>query len=81
MDILIAAAAVLGAPTALAAVWFWSSRRNRRNGTRRAGSGDLLGIADEVFRPQTHQAQQIQKIQHELPAPAPSPGDPPSSTP
>ncbi|WP_326968166.1 hypothetical protein [Arthrobacter sp. CG_A4] len=31
---------------------------------------------DEIFRPETHQAQQILRIQSELPAPAPAPGDP-----
>ena len=75
MDILIGAVAVLGVPAGLAGVWYWSFRRNRRKGIKRRGSGELLGIADEIFRPQTHQAQQIQKIQHELPAPIPSLGD------
>lgn len=79
MDILIGTVAVLGVPAALAGIWVWTSRRNRRLGVRRRGSGDLLGMADEIFRPQTHQAQQIQKIQHELPAPAPSPGEPPAA--
>lgn len=81
MDILIGAVSVLGVPAGLAGLWYWSSRRNRRKGIKRRVSGDLLGIADEIFRPQTHHAQQIQKIQHELPAPAPSPGDPPDAKP
>lgn len=79
MDILIGTVAVLGVPAGLAGIWGWTSRRNRRKGIKRRDGGELLGMADEIFRPQTHQAQQIQKIQHELPAPAPSPGEPPAS--
>ncbi|MDR6438825.1 hypothetical protein J2790_004000 [Paenarthrobacter nicotinovorans] len=72
MDILAVLAAVLGVPALLAVAWYWVSRQNRR-GVRRAAAGGMLGIADEIFRPETHQAHQIQRIQHELPAPAPAP--------
>ncbi|BCW60703.1 hypothetical protein [Arthrobacter sp. StoSoilB20] len=72
MDILAVLAAVLGVPALLAMAWYWVSRQNRR-GVRRAAADGMLGIADEIFRPETHQAHQIQRIQHELPAPAPAP--------
>ncbi|PRB40731.1 MULTISPECIES: hypothetical protein [unclassified Arthrobacter] len=72
MDILLVLAAVLGVPALVAGLWYWSSRQNSR-GVRRAAAGGMLGIADEIFRPETHQAHQIQKIQYELPAPAPAP--------
>ncbi|MGA8787823.1 MAG: hypothetical protein WB535_02615 [Paenarthrobacter sp.] len=72
MDILAVLAAVLGVPALLAAAWYWVARQNRR-GVRRAAAGGMLGIADEIFRPETHHVHQIQKIQHELPAPAPAP--------
>ncbi|MGO4146598.1 hypothetical protein AB4Y77_16085 [Paenarthrobacter sp. YAF11_1] len=73
MDILLAAAAVLGFPALMAGVWYWSSRRSSQGKVRRAATGGMLGVADEIFRPETHQAVQIQRIQHELPAPAPAP--------
>lgn len=76
MDVLTVLAAVLGGPAVLASLWYLSSWRGRRRGTGRGAIGSILGIADEIFRPETHQAHQIQKIQHELPAPAPAPGDP-----
>ncbi|MCT9869919.1 hypothetical protein [Paenarthrobacter aurescens] len=72
MDILAVLAAVLGVPALLAGLWYWTSRQSK-HGVRRAAAGGMLGIADEIFRPETHQAHQIQKIQHELPAPAPAP--------
>ncbi|MDR6638333.1 hypothetical protein [Paenarthrobacter nitroguajacolicus] len=72
MDILAVLAAVLGVPVLLAGLWFWIARQHRR-GSGRAAVGGMLGIADEIFRPETHQAHQIQKIQYELPAPAPAP--------
>jgi len=72
MDILAVLGAVLGIPTLLAGLWFWIARENKR-GARRAAAGGMLGIADEIFRPETHQAHQIQRIEQELPAPAPAP--------
>jgi hypothetical protein len=76
MDLIAVMAAVLGAPAGLAFLWYLSSRRNRRGGNTRRATGGMLGIVDEIFRPETHQAYQVQEIQHELPAPAPVPGDP-----
>ena len=76
MDLLIVLVSVLGAPTLVAVLWYWASRRNRRGGWLRGATGGMLGIADEVFRPQTHQAQQVQRVQQGLRAPAPAPGDP-----
>ncbi|MGJ3191869.1 hypothetical protein [Paenarthrobacter sp. FR1] len=72
MDILAVLAAVLGAPALLAGLWYWITRQNGR-GVRRTAAGGMLGIADEIFRPETHHAHQILKIQYELPAPAPAP--------
>ncbi|MFS2090233.1 hypothetical protein [Paenarthrobacter nicotinovorans] len=72
MDILAVLAAVLGVPALTGALWYWIARENKR-GVRRAAAGGMLGIADEVFRPATHQAHQVRKIEHELPAPAPAP--------
>jgi hypothetical protein len=77
MDVLTVLAAMLGGPAVVASLWYLSSRHmRRRRGTGRGAIGSILGITDEIFRPETHQAHQIQKIQHELPAPAPAPGDP-----
>jgi hypothetical protein len=73
MDILLVLAAALGVPALLAGLWFWSSRQNSRGNVRRGATGGMLGVVDEIFRPETHQAVQIQKIQQELPAPAPAP--------
>jgi hypothetical protein len=73
MDFLVVLAAVLGAPAVTACLWYWTSRRGSAG---RGATAGLLGIVDEVFRPETHQAQEIQKSQHELSAPAPAPGDP-----
>ncbi|MGR0161891.1 hypothetical protein [Paenarthrobacter nitroguajacolicus] len=73
MDILLVLAAVLGVPAVLGGLWYWSSRQNAQGKVRRGATGGMLGVADEIFRPETHQAAQIQRIQHELPAPAPAP--------
>lgn len=73
MDILLVLAAVLGVPAVLGGLWYWSSRQNTQGKVRRGATGGMLGVADEIFRPETHQAVQIQRIQHELPAPAPAP--------
>ncbi|SDS68820.1 hypothetical protein [Microterricola viridarii] len=51
-----------------------ASERKRR---RRSAGGGMLGVVDEVFRPQTHEAHLVWEAQQELPAPAPLPGDGP----
>lgn len=51
-----------------------TAERKRKH--RSVGSG-MLGVVDEVFRPQTHEAQLVWEAQQELPAPAPLPGDGP----
>ncbi|CAN7365195.1 hypothetical protein [Arthrobacter sp. LjRoot14] len=81
MDLIIGLVVVLGIPALIACLWYWLSRRNGRNGAWRGATGGMLGIADEIFRPETHHAQQIQVVQHELPAPAPNPADPPDHPP
>ncbi|MFW0774024.1 hypothetical protein ACLRGI_12725 [Paenarthrobacter nitroguajacolicus] len=73
MDILLVLAAVLGVPALLGGLWYWSLRGSSPGKVRRGATGGMLGVADEIFRPETHQAVQIQRIQHELPAPAPAP--------
>ena len=37
----------------------------------------VAAIADELFNPSAHRALQVQEAQLVLPAPAPTPGDPP----
>ncbi|AMB58389.1 hypothetical protein [Microterricola viridarii] len=49
-----------------------ASEQKRRG---RSAGGGMLGVVDEVFRPQTHQAQLVWEAQQEMPAPAPLPGD------
>jgi hypothetical protein len=44
------------------------------------GGGGTFGIIDEVFAPTRHEALQELERQRELPAPAPTPGDPPWGT-
>lgn len=78
MDLAIGLTAVLGVPALLACLWYGISRRKPRSGSWRGATSGMVGIADEVFRPETHQAQQIQVIQQELPAPAPALGDLPN---
>jgi hypothetical protein len=73
MDILAVLVAVLAAPALIAALWFWVSRQNSKGKVRRGATGGMLGVADEIFRPETHYAHQVQRIQHELPTPAPAP--------
>ncbi|MGO4247816.1 hypothetical protein AB4Y87_11440 [Paenarthrobacter sp. RAF54_2] len=73
MDILAVLVAVLAAPALIAALWFWVSRQNSKGKVRRGAAGGILGVTDEIFRPETHYAHQIQRIQLELPAPAPAP--------
>lgn len=79
MDLLIVLVVVLGFPALLACLWCWVSWRNRRSGVWRGATSGMLGIADEVFRPQTHYARQVHIVQQGLRAPAPAPGDCPHS--
>ncbi|RZU65070.1 hypothetical protein EV379_1390 [Microterricola gilva] len=51
-----------------------AAERARRR--KSVGSG-MLGVVDEVFRPQAHDAHLVWEAQQELPAPAPLPGDGP----
>ena len=44
---------------------------------RRQGGGFMGAAFDEVFHPDAKEARLIWEAQTELPAPAPSPGDPP----
>lgn len=71
MDMLAVLAAVLGAPALVAALWLWTAKQNKKRPVKRAALAGALGIVDEAYRPETHQAHQIRKIEHELPAPAP----------
>ncbi|AYG02772.1 hypothetical protein [Gryllotalpicola protaetiae] len=65
---------------ALFVIWFLAmpylvhaeKRRQRKN----AQSG-TIGVFDEVFHPESHQARLVWEAQTELPAPAPAPGDKP----
>lgn len=41
-----------------------------------SGSGGVLSVFDEIFHPAASDARQIQQVENELPAPAPTPGDP-----
>ena len=72
MDILAVLAAVLGVPALMGALWYWIARENKR-GVRRAAAGGLLGIADEVFRPATHQAHQVPENRTRNPRPRTGP--------
>jgi hypothetical protein len=61
-------------------VWFlampWLVRGERRRQRRKAQSG-TIGVFDELFHPEGHQARIMWEAQTELPAPAPTPGDKP----
>src|SRR5690606_4219240 len=53
----------------------WIDLTSRRNGRTASGSV-LVGPIDEVFAPSRQEAQAAWEAQQELPAPAPTPGDP-----
>lgn len=61
-------------------VWFlfmpYFVRAEKRRQRKKAQSG-TIGVFDEVFHPESHQARLIWEAQTELPAPAPTPGDKP----
>ncbi|MFK0009504.1 hypothetical protein ACIQTZ_20880 [Paenarthrobacter sp. NPDC090520] len=73
MDLLAVLAAVLSGPALVALLWIWTRRRDTKRPVKRAALAGVLGIVDEIYRPETHQAHQVQKVQHELPSPAPAP--------
>lgn len=59
----------------LIAVWDVDRRRIKREGGRTPMSG-VMGTFDEVFHPEAARAMEIREVQQELPAEAPTPGDP-----
>lgn len=59
----------------LVAVGVIDHRRTKRRGGRSPVSG-LVGTFDEVFHPEAARAAEIREVQQELPADAPTPGDP-----
>ncbi|MFJ4026736.1 hypothetical protein ACIPWF_06090 [Paenarthrobacter sp. NPDC089989] len=73
MDLLAVLAAVLCGPALVALLWIWTRRRSSKRPVKRAALAGVLGIVDEIYRPETHLAHQVQKVQHELPARAPAP--------
>ncbi|MGN6744408.1 MAG: hypothetical protein ACTHJL_14100 [Amnibacterium sp.] len=67
---------------AVVAVWGGLDRRALRRQGRLpepAALGGLMAPLDEVFHPNAHAAAEIREAEQGLPAPAPSPGDPPAS--
>ena len=61
---------------------FWPAMFKAENRRKRAAYAGyqpprVMGIADELFNPSAAQALQVQEAQITLPAPAPTPGDPP----
>lgn len=54
----------------------WIDLTGKHAGGRSGGVAGLVGGVDEVFAPSRHVAQQELQREQELPAPAPSPGDP-----
>ncbi|GAB2568181.1 hypothetical protein [Leucobacter ruminantium] len=48
-------------------------RRRRREGSMLSG---MISVFDQAFHPEAARASEIREIQRELPAEAPSPGDP-----
>lgn len=66
----------------LATVGIWDTRRRgSQPGSRVSGSrtGGVMGAFDKIFHPAAYEAQQIQQVQAELPALAPTPGDAPNA--
>lgn len=57
-------------------VWVWlRDRRAKRNGDHQAMSG-MVTVFNEAFHPEAARAAEIREVQQELPAEAPTPGDP-----
>lgn len=66
---------VLGA-LVLLFVWLWlRDRKAKRNGEAQPISG-VMSVFNEAFSPEAARAAEIREIQNELPAEAPTPGDP-----
>ena len=59
----------------LLAIGIADHRRTRRRAGRPKVSG-ILGSIDDVFHPEAARAIEIREVQRELPAEAPTPGDP-----
>lgn len=58
-------------------VWVRSyQRRHPGSLNPGSGSGGILAVFDEIFHPAASESRQLQQVEHELPAPAPLPGDP-----
>ena len=76
MEIVIVAGVVVFAVLLLAwPVWFKLETRAKRRKNPGYNPPNVMGILDELYHPDAHQASQIQEVQRELPAPAPTPGD------
>lgn len=59
-------------------VWLWlRDRKAKRNGEAQPISG-IMSVLNEAFSPEAARAAEIREIQNELPAEAPTPGDPPN---
>jgi len=56
-------------------LWFKAETRAKRRKNPGYNPPNVMGILDELYHPDAHQASQIQEVQRELPAPAPTPGD------
>ena len=57
-------------------VWVWlRDRKAKKSGTHQAMSG-MVGVFNEAFHPEAARAAEIREVQQELPAEAPTPGDP-----
>lgn len=77
---LLTVAALILVALGLTTVGIWDARRRRSHPDARVGgsrTSGVMGAFDEIFHPAAHEAQQIQQVQAELPAPAPTPGDMP----
>lgn len=55
--------------------WYKAELRSKRRKDSRYSPPHLMGVFDELYPPDAHQARQIREIENEIPAPAPLPGD------
>ena len=72
---LVTVIAIAAVTALLITVGLIDHRRTKRRGGRSPVSG-MVGSFDEVFHPEAARAAEIREVQQELPADAPSPGDP-----